>query len=214
MVNKNNNILLWAIILPFQAGLIAMLSVTHFSLMSTNVAGHFPRAFREILGHNTEVGLAILMNIIIYFLGALTTAFWVNRYVQNRRLMLVPFSVTLLILLLISTVPMVDSVKLNLLFFTMANQNVFSNFITEGVVKPSQLTGILIDLALNIVKFGVNKTTVLPVIKAQLILIGSFVMGLCVAFWANGSTIFSSFLIAIFVQLLIVWLYFWKGAEK
>ena len=210
MIKRDKNLLLWATILPFQAGLIAMLTVLHFNLMSTNVAGHFPRAFRELLGHNTAQGLSILSNIGIYFLGALMTAYWVSRYANNRRMMLVPYSLTFVILIIATTVPLTDSFKINLLFFTMANQNTFSAFITEGVVKPSQMTGILIDLAQNIVKWTTLKNHTLPIIKAQIVLILSFSMGLIFAFLMDSSLVFPTFFIAIAVQFIILCLLYFK----
>lgn len=210
MIKRDKYLLVWATFLPFQAGLIAMLTVLHFNLMSTNIAGHFPRAFKELLGHNTTQGLSILSNIGIYFLGALLTAYWVTRFANNRWMMMVPYSVTFLILIIATAAPITDGFKLNLLFFTMANQNVFSAFITEGVVKPSQMTGILIDLAQNIVKWVTLKNHTLPIIKAQIVLILSFSMGLTVAFLMDNSLVFPTFFIAIAVQFIILCLLYLK----
>jgi Protein of unknown function (DUF1275) len=189
------------------------MSVMEFSLMSTNVAGHFPRAFRELWTHHWEAGLSILTHVFCYFLGALITGFLCFKYSKNQRLMLLPYSMTLLILIGVSLLPLNSFLKLNLLFFTMANQNVFSSFITEGVVKPSQLTGILIDLAQNIAKFNLKIGDSLPIIKAQLVLLVSFIGGLFMAFITAESGFISSTQAAIVVQLVIVWLYFWKGRK-
>lgn len=205
---NNKNLLLWAAILPFQAGLVAMMSVLHFAFMSTNVAGHFPRVFRELLGQNVADGLGILFNITLYFLGALFTAYWVTRFSHNRRLMLMPYAMTLLILIIVTTASISDAFKLNLLFFAMANQNTFGAFSTEGVVKPSQLTGLLIDFAMNIVKWLTDKSPNLLIVKAQFVLILSFSAGLIVVILVDNGAAFSPFILAIIMQLVIMYLYF------
>lgn len=187
-----------------------MMSVLHFALMSTNVAGHFPRAFRELLGHNVAAGFGILFNIAMYFLGALFTAYWVTRFSHNRRLMLVPYAMTLLILIIVTTASINDALKLNLLFFAMANQNTFGSFTTEGVVKPSQLTGLLIDLAMNIVKWLTDTSHTLPIVKAQFVLLLSFSAGLVGAILVDNGAVLLPFFIAIFGQILILCLYYFK----
>ena len=142
-----------ACLLPFVSGLINSMGLALFSVVVTNVAGHFGTFLQRITTGDYPFGVALLGGVVVYGIGAFA-ATWISETQQNRLLLLSPVwgSALAVAYLIFYDVSKLDSGAMWLLFGVMGAYNAFASNLTNGQVKPSQLTGLLIDFCIDAAK--------------------------------------------------------------
>jgi|GEM_PF-4379077 len=158
---KRKDILLLACLLPFVSGLVNSMGLQFFEVVTTNVAGHFGAFLQQLLKHDYPLGLWLLGGVIVYGLGAFgaTLLGETQRSTTPKVLLLLPiiFNVAVLFFFQVHSTSVRSFWEIWLLFAGMGAYNAFSSNLTNGQIKPSQLTGLLIDACVDSAKIASKK---------------------------------------------------------
>ena len=155
---KRKDILLLACLLPFTSGLINSMGLQFFEVVTTNVAGHFGTLLQRLLNQKYVLGLSLLGGVVVYGLSAFgaTLLGETQRNTKYRFLLLLPIILNVAVLLFfqIQSTSARSFWEIWLLFAGMGAYNAFSSNLTNGQVKPSQLTGLIIDACVDSAKIA------------------------------------------------------------
>jgi hypothetical protein len=156
---KRKDILLLACLLPFTSGLINSMGLYLFELVTTNVAGHFGTFLQQLMGLNYAKGLILLGGVGAYALGAFGATLSGEMLKKAKFSLLIPVLLNVLILSFLQFIPFKNGhfAVMWLLFGGMGAYNAFASNLTNGQVKPSQLTGLLIDACVDTAKIASKK---------------------------------------------------------
>jgi uncharacterized membrane protein YoaK (UPF0700 family) len=158
---------LLSILFAIVSGIINIMGINQCDIVLTNVTGHFSNFVQEWHGQHTDKALLLLGYISIYWLGAFVshTCFLLHSRTHKLYWKALPLFLNLLIVLsmiIFNTFPVI------LLFFAMSNHNGFASNNTQGKIKPSQLTGIIMDIGAEIAKYLFGNATELALVKQNI----------------------------------------------
>lgn len=155
---KRKDILLLACLLPFTSGLINSMGLQFFEVVTTNVAGHFGTLLQRLLNQKYALGLSLLGGVVVYGLSAFgaTLLSETQPNTKHKFLLLLPiiFNVAVLLFFQVQSASARSFWEIWLLFAGMGAYNAFSSNLTNGQVKPSQLTGLIIDACIDSAKIA------------------------------------------------------------
>ena len=155
---KRKDILLLACLLPFTSGLINSMGLQFFEVVTTNVAGHFGTLLQRLLNQKYVLGLSLLGGVVVYGLSAFgaTLLSETQPNTKHKFLLLLPiiFNVAVLLFFQVQSTSARSFWEIWLLFAGMGAYNAFSSNLTNGQVKPSQLTGLIIDACVDSAKIA------------------------------------------------------------
>jgi uncharacterized membrane protein YoaK (UPF0700 family) len=156
-MNRTNTLLL-ACLLSFTSGLINSMGLHLFEVVATNVAGHFGTFLRQLLTQNTTAGFALLAGVLAYAVGAFTATF-ISEKSKKRHLIMLPiyFNIGVLVGFQFLLFAPSSFIALWLLFLGMGAYNAFASNLTNGQIKPSQLTGLLIDACADTARIAARR---------------------------------------------------------
>ena len=159
---ERKDVLRLACLLPFVSGLINSMGLSLFSVVVTNVAGHFGTFSQRIFAGDYPFGFALLGGVLVYAFGAFA-ATWIAETQQKKGLLLLPIWGSALVLAWVHIfgVRGEEFVAMWLLFGSMGAYNAFASNLTNGQIKPSQLTGLIIDFCTDAAKIYAKKQDVL-----------------------------------------------------
>ncbi|MDI9878390.1 DUF1275 family protein [Flectobacillus longus] len=141
------------IAIPFSiiSGIMNILGIKLFGVVTTNVTGLFSLGVQWWSDNGHQFPLALTIYILSYLFGSFFSSWWYHSYqlVPKMWKKLITPSVNLSIVLFAYFMkePFIPS-----LVFAMSNHNAFASNFTCAKVKPSQLTGLVMDLGVELSK--------------------------------------------------------------
>ena len=196
-----------AIAIPFSiiSGIVNILGIKLLGVVTTNVTGLFSLGVQWWSDNGHQFPFTLTIYILSYLLGSFFSSWWYHSYqlVPKMRKKLITPSVNLLIVLVAYFMkePFIPS-----LVFAMSNHNAFASNFTCAKVKPSQLTGLVMDLGVELSKLrftsSESRGCLWDSILTRLTIIVFFTLGAVVA--VTNQTMILMLVAAVFYIGLII----------
>jgi uncharacterized membrane protein YoaK (UPF0700 family) len=145
MPNKKNYFI--ALVFSFVSGLVNIYGIRHWGLVVTNATGHLSEAVQTL----DATLRTSLYYILAYGLGAIWgfSCFHGGTKFKNKWIFALP---TLVNLIIFGMAVGLNHVPLVALVFAMSCQNAYGIHMSDGSVRPSQITGIIVNLGEDVAK--------------------------------------------------------------
>lgn len=146
-----------ATILSFVAGIVNVTGILSFSVLTTNVTGHFALFINDVAEFQFWKGTIYFLYIFSFLFGSFLSSFLILKFKSNKKInvYLLPTIIEFLILLVIGFYSVFVTIKspnliVCLLLLAMGIQNSFVTKISNAVVRTTHLTGLFTDLGIDI----------------------------------------------------------------
>jgi uncharacterized membrane protein YoaK (UPF0700 family) len=154
-----------ASLLSFVAGIVNVSGLFAVQRLTTNVTGHFAFFADEMVQKNFAQGIAYLVFIVAFLLGAFCSNLLIELIskVNEQFINTIPVGIEISILTFIAFLqPTTISAKANiiacLLLFAMGLQNALVTSLSNAVVRTTHLTGLFTDLGIELSQLFFYKT--------------------------------------------------------
>jgi uncharacterized membrane protein YoaK (UPF0700 family) len=185
------------------SGIMNILGIKLANTVTTNVTGLFSSSIQS-WGNSYVFPIALASYIFLYLLGAVWGSWWYSSFhvrpVLWKKLVSPITNLSILLYGVLSQNPPVA-----LLMFAMSNHNAFASNFTNYKIKPSQLTGLVMDMGVDIAKFNFENLSQQRCIKQNfivriLIIIGFCIGGILAIYYTNWQLIWVA--VAFYIALI------------
>ncbi|OJW85145.1 MAG: hypothetical protein BGO69_08810 [Bacteroidetes bacterium 46-16] len=177
-----------AALLCLTAGFVNISGLLGFYVLTTNVTGHAAYMAEKFSQHDLPSALAIGLWLLLFLLGAFTSAWYIRSVGSNARYAFtVPIVAEMIILLLVGTLgasfhktPMETECFAGSLLFAMGMQNALVTMISGSVVRTTHLTGMFTDLGIDlsaVLKEGHKHFALRRRVLLRIVIIFCFLLG-------------------------------------
>lgn len=176
------------------SGIINIVGITQIGVVLTNVTGHISSIMQQ-MGEGAWGKLSLTFSyVVVYFLGAFVASSCFTKAEQNgisywKSAPLLLNGSILCYALITHSIPAWG------LIWVASSQNAFGTYQSKGEIRPSQITGVVMALGVEVANFLWAKKTPITQqkigvsINTKLLNIIGFIVGGCLALGYSSSTI-------------------------
>lgn len=151
------SVMLYAIAYPFSTGIVIYAGLMTFSMVLTNITGFLPQMAKDLYEGQLNTAGSIFLWLFVFFFGGFFAGWCTERekLLKSRYLHLLPL-LTVVILYFAIGVSGQRTENLHpvafpcLILFTIGVLNAMVSLTTSSLVKASQMTGIVVELGVDV----------------------------------------------------------------
>jgi uncharacterized membrane protein YoaK (UPF0700 family) len=167
----------YAFIYPFSTGIVIYAGLMTFSLVLTNITGLLPQIAKDLYEGDFNTAASVFLWLFAFFLGGFFAGWCVEREKLHkwRFLHLLPLGVVAGIFIFVgasgqNSGVLHPTVFPGMILFSIGIQNAMVSLTTSSLIKASQMTGVVVELGVDIAEIFHSKGEQKRLIKREALL--------------------------------------------